>query len=263
MSNTATGVGCNRCAACADGQFNRCPELKVIGGHRPGGFAQFAVIPADRAFKISEELTAEAASLIEPASVAVHAVNRLGDIVGKDVLVMGAGPIGLLALQVLQAAGAGRVAVSDPVDNRLQLALELGADFVFNPLDGDLVSAVRAAMNAAGIDAAIDCAGKESTLQQALHLTRTGGVIALAAIYDKDPVIPIRQLQRGERELVGVQMYVREDFATAAQLIRDGRISTLKLVTHTFPLKQIGEAFRVAMDRTQTVGKVVVRIEED
>lgn len=254
------GQGCGECPACLTGYFNRCRHLKVIGGHIPGGFSEFVTVEARQVLKIPESFPPEEAAMVEVTSVAVHSVERFGNVEGKDVIVYGAGPIGISTLQVLKAFGARTVIVSDVAKGRLDLAKELGADIVLNPLETDIKKFVLENVNQEGIDGAIDCAGQEATLKSALEVTANGARIILTAIFGTNLTIPILLLQRGERELAGVQMYVRKDFETAAKLIAEGKVNAKALITHKFPLAQIQEAFRTAMDRTKPVGKVVVLV---
>jgi L-iditol 2-dehydrogenase len=252
-------IACGNCQSCASGHTNRCRNSKIIGGHLPGGLSEYIAVRVEQLIRIPDSFTIEQGSLIEATSVAIHSVRRLTGIAGRDVIVFGAGPIGLLTLQVLKAFGAQRVAVSDPAEGRLELAGKLGADLVINPMKTDPVRFVLQNMNEEGIDAAFDCAGRETTLHQALQLTKRGGEIVLTAIFDKElPSIPIRLLQRGERHVLGAQAYVRSDFETAIQLIAENRISVGDIVTHRYPLREIRKAFQTAMDHSQTVGKVIV-----
>lgn len=255
------GQGCGKCPACQSGYFNRCRHLQVIGGHIPGGFAEFVTVEARQVLKIPPYFPPEEAALVEVTSVAVHSVERLGNVEGKDVIVFGAGPIGLSTLQVLKAYGAKTVLVSDVAEGRLELARQLGADFVLNPLETDIKAFVLEEINPEGIDGAIDCAGQEATLRSALEVTANGARIILTAIFGTSLTIPILLLQRGERELAGVQMYVRKDFEIATRLIAEGKVNAKALITHRYPLEQIQQAFETAMDRKQQVGKVVVMVQ--
>lgn len=252
------GVGCGSCPACVTGHFNRCPNLRVIGGHLPGGLADCAIVPANQVIRLPDSISDEEGSLVEATAVAVHSALRLGDVRGLDVVVFGAGPVGLLTLQVLEAFGARRVAITDISEGRLLLAQRIGAKYLINAGQSDPVEYVRHNLHPEGADAAVDCAGKEATLRQALEATKNGAVIALTAIFDRDPLIPMRWLQRGERELRGVQMYLRPDVESAIRLVAERRVRTGELITHRYPLSDVQNAFHTAAGNVQGAGKVVV-----
>ena len=255
------GVGCGNCAYCREGRFNRCRNLKVIGGHFPGAFAQYVLVPEDNLVRVPEGFTPIEGAMIESVAVAVHAVHRMGEVAGKTFLVLGAGPIGNLTVQVLKAFGARTVIASDPLEYRRFLARRMGADEVVDPIREDLEARVRQMLpDEDGLDGAFDCAGLEQTLTQALAVTKNGARIVLTAIFGINPTIPMRLLQRGERELIGVQMYVKSDFDVAVQLMEAKKVRVLDLVTRSFPLERIDEAFQAASGRSGGEGKIIVFI---
>lgn len=257
------GVGCGNCGYCREGHFNRCRDLKVIGGHFPGAFAQFALVPEDNLIKVPESFSPIEGAMIESVAVAVHSVHRMGDIEGKTFAVLGAGPIGNLTVQVLKAFGARTVIASDPQEYRRMQAIQSGADAAVDPLREDLEARIRQALPGEdGVDGAFDCAGLEQTLSQALTVTKNGGKIVITAIFGKNPSIPMRLLQRGERELIGVQMYVKSDFDVAVKLMEAKKVRVLDMVTRRFPLERIVEAFQAATSRSGDEGKIVVFMKE-
>jgi L-iditol 2-dehydrogenase len=254
------GVGCGTCEPCVQGKFNLCRELKVIGGYYPGAFAEYTLVPESNLVKIPEHFTAVEGAMIESVAVAVHVVRRMESIAGKKFAVLGAGPIGILVIQVLKAFGAKLVITSDPIEGRREIAGQLGADIVINPMNEQVEERVRKEVGDLGLDGAVDCAGIELTFHQALNITKNGGEIVITALFGKNPEFPIRLLQRGEKKLLGTQMYVKEDFETAIQLVNDGKVKLDSMVTHQFDLDHTAEAFRVASSRSADVGKVVIDI---
>ena len=255
------GVGCGDCAYCREGFFNRCRDLKVIGGHYPGAFAEYVLVPEDNLVKVPDSFTPIEGAMMESVAVAVHAVHRMGEVAGKTFLVLGAGPIGNLTVQVLKAFGARTVIASDPLEYRRFLAKRMGADEVVDPVREDLETRIRQMLpDEDGLDGAFDCAGLEQTLTQALTVTKNGAKIVLTAIFGINPTIPMRLLQRGERQLIGVQMYVKSDFDVAVQLMEAKKVRVLDLVTRSFPLERIDEAFQAASGRSGGEGKIIVFI---
>jgi L-iditol 2-dehydrogenase len=254
------GVGCRKCEHCLQGKFNLCRELKVIGGYFPGALANFTLVPEYNLIALPEQFTATEGAMIESVAVAVHAVGRLESVTGKTVAVLGAGPIGLLIIQVLKAFGAKLVVTSDPIEGRREIARKLGADIVIDPVKENIIERLKGEVDDIGLDAAIDCAGLELTLNQALNITKHGGEIVITALFAKDPVFPMRLLQRAERKLLGTQMYVRGDYEVAIQLVQEGKVKFDDMITHRFDLDHTPEAYQLAVSRSPEVGKIVIDI---
>lgn len=174
------GRGCGTCAVCLDGQFNRCEELKVIGGHLPGGLEDRVTLPADQFVQIPEKFSIESAALIEVAAVALHTVERCGSVAGRACLVLGCGPVGLVLTRVLRALDAGFIAATDVSLARRALAEASGADLV---VDGLYPDEALLEAQPQRFDIAYECVGRQETLHQALRLTRRGAAIGLTAIF--------------------------------------------------------------------------------
>lgn len=253
------GRGCGACRACRSGHFNRCPRLQTVGGQIPGGLSERVVLPADQFVRVSESLSVATAALIEVAAVAIHTVGRCGPVNGQSCLILGAGPIGLVLTRVVKALGAYPVAVSDVSAARRDLATSSDADMVF---DGSDAAAEATVINTFpdGFDIAYECVGRQDTLLQALRLTRRGGTVGLAGIFPGDCVVPMLQLQRGERSLLGVQMYDRADFDTVIHMLAEGALSLDGIVTHEYPLDRVSEAFALLIAPRPTTGKILVRL---
>jgi L-iditol 2-dehydrogenase len=252
------GRGCGTCAACRAGSFNRCGALKVIGGHLPGGLAEQVILPWDQFVPVPDSWPAETAALVEVAAVAVHTVERYGSVAGRDALVLGAGPIGLVLVRVLKALGARRVAAADVNAFRRRMAHAAGADVVYDLSHPEAESMFRS-MWPDGIDVAFDCAGRPETVVRGLELTARGGAVVLTAIFEEDARIPMTVLQRGERQLIGVQMYHRYDFEQVIGLVEAGRLDLAGLVTHQFALEDTGAAFALLATPGAEAAKVLVR----
>jgi len=253
------GRGCGQCEACQEGHYNWCEQLKVIGGHIPGALAQELVLPAEQFLKIPEWIPDDQASLIEVGAVGMHTVNRYGDVAGKSCLVLGAGPVGLVLVACLKALGAGPVVVSDISAARRELAHAKGADVVFDPREEGIEDTIKAQFPR-GLDVAFDCAGREATLLTALRLTRRGASVILTAIFPATCTIPMVQVQRAERQLIGVQMYQREDFETTIRLLEEKKLDLSGIVTHELPLDQTADAFHLLESADAAAGKVLIRV---
>ena len=175
------------------------------------------------------------------------------------VAVLGAGPVGLVLVACLKALGAGPVVVSDISAARRELAHARGADIVFDPREDGVEDRIKAQFPR-GMDVAFDCAGREATLHTALRLTRRGASIVLTAIFPAEVTIPMAQVQRAERQLIGVQMYQREDFETTLRLLEEKKLDLSGIVTHELPLRQTADAFHLLESADAAAGKVLIRV---
>ena len=256
------GRGCGECEACKEGHYNWCEQLKVIGGHIPGALAEELTLPAEQFLVIPEWIPDDQATLIEVGAVGMHTINRHpGSVEGKSCLVLGAGPVGLVLVACLKAIGSGPVVVSDISAARRELAHAAGADLVFDPREEGSEDNVKAQFPR-GLDAAFDCAGREASLLTALRLTRRGAAIVLTAIFQPMVTIPMAQVQRAERQLIGVQMYQREDFEKTIQLLEEKKLDLSGIVTHELPLSQTAEAFHLLESADAAAGKVLIRVQK-
>jgi L-iditol 2-dehydrogenase len=254
------GRGCGTCAACQEGNWNWCEQLKVIGGHVPGALAEEVVLPAEQFIIIPDWIPDDQATLIEVGAVGMHTISRAGtDVAGQSCLVSGAGPVGLVLVKLLKALGAGAVVVSDVSAARRDMALSSGADLVIDPRVEGAEDEVKAAFPR-GLDMAFDCAGREASLLLALRLTRRGAPIVLTAIFEAFCTIPMALVQRAERKLIGVQMYKREDFLATIKLLEERTLDLSGIVTHEYPLRDVAEAFHMLESPDVAAGKVLVRV---
>ena len=253
------GRGCNECEACLEGHYNWCEQLKVIGGHIPGALAEELTLPSDQFLVIPDWIPDDQATLIEVGAVGMHTVQRYGDVAGKSCLVLGAGPVGLVLTACLKALWAGPIVVSDISAARREMAQTVGADTVINPLEEGAEDSVKAQFPR-GMDVAFDCAGREATLLTALRLTRRGASIVLTAIFPATCTIPMAQVQRAERQLIGVQMYQRSDFEDVIRLLEEKKLDLSGIVTHELPLAKTAEAFHLLESADAAAGKVLIRI---
>jgi L-iditol 2-dehydrogenase len=250
---------CGKCYNCRTGRFNICESLRVIGCQAPGAFAEFVVVPTDKVFPLPEEMSWDQGVLIEPLAVAVHAVRRVCRIPGKNILVLGAGTIGLMTVLSLKASGAGKIIVSDLNDERLALARELGADITINPAKDDLPTLVR--KSAESVDVTFECVGVQSTVNDAITLTRKGGGVVILGVFEEDVVVKMGLVQDKEIDVLGSLMYDKEDYFEAIRLIGRTPIIT-KLITHHFSLREVADAFKLIEKPPQDVVKVVIKVSE-
>ena len=248
------GIPCGRCSVCLSGRYNLCPSVVFLSAPPVNGtFCDYVCVRQDFVYKVPNEMPLEYAALTEPAAVAVHAVNRAGFINGKEGLIFGAGPIGLLTLQAFKAVGGGRTICVDMMDNRLDLALSLGADEVINAKSGVEIANLA--------DVVFETAGSPVTTAQLFTAARVGAtVVQVGWPAGNEVKMNIADFLDKELNYVGVNRYANA-YPAAIRYINDGRINVKPLITHTFGFDKTQEAFRYAKENPNQVIKVVVRNE--
>ncbi|MER6123101.1 alcohol dehydrogenase catalytic domain-containing protein [Streptomyces sp. NPDC001795] len=249
---------CGSCFQCRSGRYNICRQLKVFGYQVPGGLAELFTIPADRVHILPDAMSDTQAALIEPLATPLAAIAKAGDLRGRTVAILGAGPIGLLLLAAARHQGAAKVAVTDLLASKRARALRLGADAVFPADSPDLVTAAHDALEGAA-DVVFDCVSRESSLPQAVDLVTKGGLVVVVGV-GLPGTTPVRidLIQDREIRLAGSLMYVAEDFAQAMSLIGSGGVDVDELVTATFPFHEADKAFAASCDPEQV--KVLITV---
>jgi L-iditol 2-dehydrogenase len=243
------GVPCGRCAQCRAGRYNLCPEVTFFGTPPvDGAFARYVTINEHFAHPVPDTLTDEQAALIEPLSVGLWAARRAGIRPGDTVLVTGAGPIGLLALQTARVAGAARVVVTDLAADRRELAARLGADEAVDPRGADLAGL--------GADVLLECSGAPPAVAGGLGALRGGGTAVLVGMGADEVTLPMSALQVREVTVTGTFRYANT-YPGAIALVAAGRLDTDSLVTGRFGLRQVEQALTVGSSGAGTVKAVV------
>lgn len=222
-----TIVSCGTCYWCRRGEVTRCPALGALGLHGDGGLAELCNAPARICLPVPDTVADDEAALAEPLAVAVRALRRGGLRPGERVAVVGAGAVGLLAVQAAAAFGAGSVAVVEPLPERRDLAIGLGVGQAVSPGEAGALEA----------DVAVECAGTASAVHTALQALRSGGRAVLLGIVSQSAPIAPMDLVRGEKSLIGSLSHVwDEDFREALQLLGRGVVQTAPLITDRIPL---------------------------
>ncbi|RME43197.1 MAG: Zn-dependent alcohol dehydrogenase [Chloroflexi bacterium] len=232
---------CGVCPACASGHSHICHNLKFLGIDTPGAFQTFWTVPAHTVFPLPETLSLQHGALVEPLAVACHDV-RLGEVKeGDHVVVIGAGPIGMLISLVAREKGA-EVLVSDINPFRVQLAKELGFQAV-DPTAQDLVELVQKQTGDAGADIVFEVSGSAAGARMMTDLLRTRGLAVVVAIFGKAPPVDLFRIFWRELRLRGVRVYESQDFRRAVDLAASGRLPLDKLITSVRPLEQLQASF--------------------
>jgi len=254
-------VVCGKCYYCQRGVYNHCLSISV-NYRRPmlqSGFAEYFKFGERWIHPIPDSLSFEEAALIEPLSVAVHNVTRAGLKAGDKAAILGAGPIGLLVLQVARALGASTLFVTDAVDYRLDLANKVGADYTVNVLKEDPVQKIRNLTDGLGVDICFEAVGLEKTFDQALKVLKKGGMARIIGTYGKPNItFDVMQLIGGELRVSGTFGYCW-DYPIAVDLAGRGRVNLKALISHVMPLDKIEEAFELVSKKEANAIKVVIK----
>jgi threonine dehydrogenase-like Zn-dependent dehydrogenase len=259
-------AGCGQCKRCRQGMYTSCLNYgKPEKGHRAngfttdGGFAEYAVNHINTLARVPDSMTDAEATLVVTAGTSMYGLTELGGLVaGESVVVIGPGPIGLLAVAVAKALGASPVILTGTRNKRLAIGQELGADRVININDEDAVDVVRQLTSGIGADYVVECAGTEATINQAIHMTNRGGKICLAAFPHDLVTIDLAHLVKNNIYAYGIRGEGRSATRRAMALMAEKRFDATRIHTHTFPLADLPTALHYARDRIDDAIKVVV-----
>jgi (R,R)-butanediol dehydrogenase/meso-butanediol dehydrogenase/diacetyl reductase len=239
---------CGTCALCLAGAAAQCTSvLASMLGFDPmapphGGFASAISVNAARLYRLRPEVPDADAALLEPATVVTHALRRTPIRTDESVVVLGAGPIGLLAMQLAKIAGAGSVVVIEPERSRGHLARALGATDVLEPDLEDLEQRLQAICGPAGADMVLECAGVPSTIQRSVDLVRRGGRVGLIGLASQPAeIVPGTWLIK-EVTLTASLAYTHEEFEITQDLAATGRLRLAPLITDTVGIGELEEA---------------------
>lgn len=239
---------CGACPLCREGNRNLCLSRTAIGIDVDGGFAEVVRVPARCCWPAPAGVGDDDLMLTEPLAVVVRAVERARISGGETAAVVGAGTLGLLALQVLRARGA-RVLCIGRSGRRLPLARELGADAVHATSEGPVSRVARAFSGREGVDCVIETAGTADAVNHALEAVRPGGRIVLTGLPHEPTPVAFFSVVRREVTIIGSMIY-QDEFAEAMRLVGGRQVRTTALITHRFPLEDIARAFVVHEDPT-------------
>lgn len=231
---------CYHCYYCKKGQHIQCTTLAAVGAAADGGFAEYVVVPADNIYLLPQAVSYEAAAFTEPLSSCIHGVRRGGLKVGDTAAIVGAGPIGLLTLQVAKAAGASKLFVVEPITKRRDVAKQLGATEGFDPREGDVGKSIGNLTDGIRADIAFECAGPPAAMLTALRVSGRGGKIVEIGVMMENCDFPFNTLWMHEKTIITSQGYT-DEFPTALSLLADGRVRTEPLVTARIKLDDIIE----------------------
>ncbi|HKR33981.1 MAG TPA: L-threonine 3-dehydrogenase [Steroidobacteraceae bacterium] len=248
-------ITCGHCRNCRAGRRHLCRNTVGVGVNRPGAFAEYVVIPAFNAFKLPAAIDDEIAAILDPLGNAVHTALAF-DVVGEDVLITGAGPIGIMAVAIVRFIGARNVVITDVNDYRLDLARKMGATLALNVTRDKLEDAMKQLGMQEGFDVGLEMSGNAAALRDMLRTMHHGGSIAMLGIPPTEVAIDWNEVILKGLTIKGI--YGRQMFETwykMAALLQSG-LNVRPVITHRLPYTQYQHAFEI-MGKGQS-GKVVM-----
>lgn len=253
-------IPCGHCALCLQGHRNLCPAVRFAGhGDNDGGLREYMTWPTDLLHPLPSTITTTEGAVLEPLGVALHALDLSGLRIGSTVAVIGCGPIGLLLVQLALVAGAARVVAVDPLEHRRQAALKYGAALALAPEDLSDHAAIADAVGPLGVDIAFEVAGVNDAVEQAIAVAMPGARVVLVGIPGDDRTsFGASAARRKGLTLVMVRRMKEDVYPRGINLVEQGRVDALSIVTHRFPLDRVEEAFTQAASRVGL--KVVVEL---
>lgn len=251
---------CGECYACRRGIVNACTDNQTMGVQRNGSFQEYITMPVERIID-GKGLTAQQLALIEPFSISNHALSRAEVKQGDNLLIMGAGPIGLFALLKAKAMGA-RVAVADMLDSRLALAGEYGADLVINVKEKNLESECSAFTDGNGFDVCVEACGAPETFLNCLDNAAHGANIILIGNGKRETTFVHSIILKKELNIFGSRNAFTKDFEELIELVKAEKVNPLKMISGVYDAENAKEAFDALVNNDGSLAKLLIKFSD-
>ena len=255
-----THIPCMKCYQCRTGKMHVCKDMKILGVDTDGAFADYIKVPESVLWKVDPSIPAEFASVMEPLGNAIHTAT-VAKLTGKSVLITGIGPIGAMAVAVTKAAGSAPVIAAEIKPYRIEMARRIGADYVINPLEEDLVERVLKITNGNGVDVFLEMSGNPSALHQGIEATTNGGTVSVLGVYNGKIELDINTIVFKALTVYGITG--REMFKTwhvATQMLKYKQVDLSAVVTHVLDMEEWEKGMEL-MEKG-VCGKVVLKIND-
>jgi 2-desacetyl-2-hydroxyethyl bacteriochlorophyllide A dehydrogenase len=252
------GIGCGRCYLCRNGKDNLCEQSIRLGVTEDGAMAELVKVPQSGVYHIPDNLFPQEACLVEPFSVTLHGLNQSRFMPGDRVVIIGAGPIGLCLLQVLQMAGAGAVWIMETNPFRLDLARHTGADLAFNPKEVSPLNVLSNLTNGTMADIVFECAGLPETIAQAPMLVRRGGQVVILGICDQPVDMDFLSVVTNEVDIQTAYYSGTGAFARTIDFMAKRSLQAKPLITSEIPFERVNENFEILLSPNSNQVKVLV-----
>jgi L-iditol 2-dehydrogenase len=253
-------VTCGTCYPCRHGMYHICDQLKVMGFQTSGAAQEYFPVPAEMVLKLPESVSLDEAAMVEPVSVAVHALARYGSLEGQKVVVLGAGTIGSLVAQVARASGAAAVMLTDISEYKLEKARQCGVDLTVNTTHQDLGEAILNNFGPDKADLILECVGVQDTITQAVSNARKGSTIVVVGVFGKKPEVDLGLVQDRELSLIGTLMYQKCDYERAIELVASGKLCLGPMITHRFSFRDYLQAYETIEELKGESMKVMIDV---
>ncbi len=257
------GITCGQCEFCKSGKYNLCPDVQFLATPPVQGcYENYIAFPENMCFKLPDNMTTKEGALVEPLSVGLHAANQGNVQLGDQVVILGAGCIGLMTMLACKAHGATDITVIDVIPKRLEYAKKMGATCVINGKDVDAVEEIGKLTNGAGVDKVFETAGSPVTIAQTSAMVKNGGTIVLVGL-SANPELTYNfgNIMAKEAQIKTVFRY-RNIYPQAIAAISGGMIDVAPMATHEFAFDDIQKAFECAINDKENVVKAVIKITE-
>ena len=260
-------INCGSCQTCLRGRGNLCESAQAIGGAgeivNNGAFAQYIKLPARVLYRLPDNMSYITGAFIEVTACCIHGIDLSKIRQGDSVLVIGAGTVGLLLLELIKLQGPSQIIVSEGISERRKLAKARGADFVIDPMRTDPVNEVKDITSGQGADVVIEAVGSPQTTEQAIQMAKKGGIVNIFGVADTKAFSQIRPFDIYFRELtvVGTYAVTLDTFNRAAKLLASGRLGIDYLLTEELPLYELKKAIEM-MEKKKGLKKQIVMVKE-
>lgn len=245
-----------------NGHYNLSENRRVLGvspGNykKNGAFAEYVTVPEHILYKLPDNVSFEQAAMVEPAAVALHAINQSGFQLGESAAVIGTGMIGLFLVQLLSLSNASPLFAIDIESSKLEMAKKFGAEIGFNPNKNDLIKEVLSRTNERGIDHVFEAVGIESTVNNAIQIVRKGGKVVLVGNLSADIRFPLQSVVTREIKVLG-SCAIRGEYETVLQLINSGKIKVNDMISAVAPISEGADWFKRLYNKEPGLKKVIL-----
>ena len=257
------GIPCYKCEYCMEGHYNVCPNVDFMATqpNYKGALTNYLTHPESMTFHLPDHMSLIEGALVEPAAVGIHAAKMAEDILGKSVVILGSGCIGLMTLQACKLKGATNIVMIDVLDNRLEKALDLGANAILKGDDSDLTTKVKELVGEYGADVVIETAGSIFTAKKSLELVKRRGKILIVGTIPGDTPIDFLKINR-EVTIQTVFRYAN-DYSSTINLIASGKFDVESLADKFFDYADTQEAFEFSVNNKRDLIKGVIILNEE
>ena len=248
---------CGTCHFCQMGKKQMCENLYAIGVNRDGGFAEYCLVPESQCYQLDKQVPLKYGAMTEPLACCIHGIDKANIQPGQTVCVIGGGAIGLLMIQLAKISGASKVILSEPVEMRRQIGMEVGAFGTIDPIHEDIKEQLNQLLGTKGADVVIECVGTPVAAEQAFLAADKGATILLFSVPKPDSTYHLHLEDVFQKELTIVGSMINPDtHGRAAALINSGVLKLEPIITHSFPVEQVDDSI-LAQQRAETI-KVIV-----